>query len=75
MKKIILSLALVSFLWSCKTTNTATTTSSKNEVDVTIDLVNVKDDKVQVTIVPPTFTSETATFMIPKTVPGNVLRR
>lgn len=68
MKKIILSLAVVSMLWSCKTTNTST--ASKNEVDVTIDLINVKDDKVMVTITPPAFTTETATFNIPKTVPG-----
>ena len=39
MKKIILSLAMVSFLWSC--TSTQNVTSTKNEVDVTIDLVNV----------------------------------
>ncbi len=66
MKKIILTLALVSMLWSCKTAQT----SAKNEVDVTIDLVNVKDDKVMVTTVPPTITTETVTFHIPKTVPG-----
>lgn len=66
MKKIILSLTLVSLLWSCKPTTTAT----KNNVDVTIDLVNVKDDKVMVTVVPPAITTETTTFMIPKTVPG-----
>ena len=68
MKKIILSLAMVSFLWSCTSTQNAT--STKNEVDVTIDLVNVKDDKVMVTIATPTFTTETTTFHIPKTVPG-----
>jgi predicted metalloprotease with PDZ domain len=68
MKKIILSLAMVSFLWSCTSTQNAT--STKNEVDVTIDLINVKDDKVMVTIATPTFTTETTTFHIPKTVPG-----
>jgi hypothetical protein len=68
MKKIILSLAMVSFLWSC--TSTQNVTSTKNEVDVTIDLVNVKDDKVMVTITTPTFTTETTSFHIPKTVPG-----
>jgi predicted metalloprotease with PDZ domain len=68
MKKIILSLAMVSFLWSC--TSTQNVTSTKNEVDVTIDLVNVKDDKVMVTIATPTFTTETTSFHIPKTVPG-----
>lgn len=68
MKKIILSLAMVSFLWSC--TSTQNVTSTKNDVDVTIDLVNVKDDKVMVTITTPTFTTETTSFHIPKTVPG-----
>lgn len=68
MKKIFLSLAMVSLLLSC--TSTQNTTSTKNEVDVTIDLVNVKDDKVMVTIATPTFTTETTTFHIPKTVPG-----
>ncbi len=44
MKKILFSLALVSFLWSCNSTQNVA--SHKNEVDVTIDLINVKDDKV-----------------------------
>ena len=67
MKKIIVSLSLVGFLWSCSTTKTATI---QNDVAVTIDLINVKDDKVMVTVIPPTFTSEIATFHFPKTVPG-----
>ena len=67
MKKIILTLALASFLFSC---TTAKTTSKQNDVDVTIDLVNVKEDKVMVSIMAPTFTTETATFNIPKIVPG-----
>jgi predicted metalloprotease with PDZ domain len=68
MKKIILTLALASFLFSCKTATT--TTSKQNDVEVTIDLVNVKEDKVMVSIMAPTFTTETATFNIPKIVPG-----
>ena len=67
MKKIIVSLSLVGFLWSCSTTKTATI---QNDVAVTIDLINVKDDKVMVTVIPPVFTSEIATFHFPKTVPG-----
>jgi predicted metalloprotease with PDZ domain len=68
MKKIFLTLALVSFLFSFKT---ATTTSSKQkDVNVTIDLINIKEDKVMVTILVPTFTTEIATFNIPKIVPG-----
>ena len=67
MKKLILSLAFVGFLWSCSPTQS---TAKQNDVAVTIDLINVKDDKVMVTVTPPTFTSETATFHFPKTVPG-----
>ena len=67
MKKIILSLSFVGFLWSCSPTQT---TAKQNDVAVTIDLINVKDDKVMVTVTPPTFTSETVTFHFPKTVPG-----
>jgi predicted metalloprotease with PDZ domain len=40
------------------------------DVKVAIDLKNVKDDKVQVTIIPPVLDSKTTTFFIPKTVPG-----
>jgi predicted metalloprotease with PDZ domain len=67
MKKIILTLALASFFISCKTGTNATL---KLDVEVTIDLVNVKEDKVMVSIATPTFTTETATFNIPKIVPG-----
>lgn len=67
MKKIFLTLAVASFIWSCKT---GPSSSKKDEVDVLIDLVNVKDDKVMVTIATPTFTTETTTFNMPKTVPG-----
>ena len=69
MRKIILSLAVAGILWSCNSTQNAVATVIK-DVDVTIDLINVKEDKVVVTILTPSFTSETATFHIPKTVPG-----
>ena len=68
MKKIILSLALVTFLWNGAFAQKSKT--KKNEVAVTIDLVNVVDDKVMVSLDAPKFTTETATFHIPKTVPG-----
>lgn len=41
-----------------------------NDVKVAIDLVNVKDDKVMVTITPQPFKTDNVTFFIPKTVPG-----
>ncbi|SEP82001.1 M61 family metallopeptidase [Flavobacterium urocaniciphilum] len=69
MKKILMTIGFAFFLMSCKTSNVASTTT-KNYVSVSIDLVNVKDDKVQVTITNPTITTETTTFNIPKIVPG-----
>jgi hypothetical protein len=40
------------------------------DVKVAIDLKNIKDDKVAVTIIPPAIDTETTTFFIPKIVPG-----
>ena len=68
MKKIVLTLSCAIFLMSCKTSNV--TSTIKNDVSVSIDLVNVTDDKVKVTIINPTITNETTTFNIPKIVPG-----
>ena len=67
MKKLILSLTFVGFLWSCSSTQS---TTKQNDVSVTIDLITIKDDKVMVTVVPPSLSSETVTFNFPKTVPG-----
>ena len=41
-----------------------------NQVNAVIDLNNVKNDKVSVTITPPKFASNEIIFHIPKTVPG-----
>ncbi len=43
---------------------------TSNQVNVIIDLNKVKNDKVMVTITPPTFTSNDIVFHMPKTVPG-----
>ena len=71
MKKILITLSCAILLMSCKTSNaTSAANTSKNNVAVSIDLVNVIDDKVKVTIINPTITTETTTFNIPKIVPG-----
>ncbi len=67
MKKAIYTLAFIGALYSCKTTQT----SKKDQpVVASIDLVNVVEDKVSVTVDPDRFTTENTTFYIPKTVPG-----
>ncbi|RZJ29722.1 MAG: peptidase M61 [Flavobacterium sp.] len=44
--------------------------SKKPEIRVDIDLVNVKDDKVKVTLTPPKFKTDNFTLRFPKIVPG-----
>ncbi len=71
MKKVLITLSCAVFLMSCKTSNVTTATNAtKNNVAVSIDLVNITDDKVKVTITNPTITTETTSFNIPKIVPG-----
>lgn len=67
MRKIVLGLAAVSFLFSCKTQNVV---QPEQPIKAQIDLINVQNDKVEVTVDPDRFTTETTTFYIPKTVPG-----
>ncbi|APG59310.1 peptidase M61 [Christiangramia salexigens] len=67
MKKLIIGIAAISLLFSCKTQNVAT---PKQPIVASINLVDVEDDKVWVTVDPDRFSSEITTFYIPKTVPG-----
>lgn len=71
MKRIIYVLAFSSVLWSCKTTSSITTaTSSKEQVQVAINISDIIEDKVMVTVKAPSITTDEITYHIPKTVPG-----
>jgi len=67
MKKIIYTLTLALSICSMAT---AQKQVDSKQVSVKIDLKNVKDDKVMVTVTPPALTSETTTYFIPKIIPG-----
>ena len=69
MKKILYSIALLSVTFGCKTPQTINKTTIDRTV-VNLDLLNIKDDKVKVTVDPGKFLTEEVTFHIPKTVPG-----
>jgi predicted metalloprotease with PDZ domain len=69
MKKILYTLALAATLWSCKT-GSSTGAAKSNVVDVAINLIDVKDDKVLVTVTPPQIKTDEIVYSIPKTVPG-----
>jgi predicted metalloprotease with PDZ domain len=70
MKKSIIALAFVAFLWSNTTVNAQKKGVSKQDVKVGIDLIDVKDDKVKVTVQAPKTNSDKITYSIPKIVPG-----
>jgi hypothetical protein len=73
MKKSIIALAFVAFLWSNTTVNAQKKGVSKQDVKVGIDLIDVKDDKVKVTVQAPKTNSDKITYSIPKIVPGTYL--
>ena len=69
MKKIFYTVALAVTFWSCKT-GTTSGGAKNNTVEVNINLVDVKDDKVLVTVTPPAIKTDEVVYSIPKTVPG-----
>jgi predicted metalloprotease with PDZ domain len=70
MKKIVFALAFVSVLWSCKTANSSVASSLKEGIQVNINLNEIKDDKVLVTIKSPKIKTDEVIYNVPKTVPG-----
>ncbi|WP_395062082.1 peptidase M61 [Flavobacterium sp.] len=71
MKKIILSLTVLTLLFSCKpTASTTQQLTDKKDVSVTINLNTIVDDKVMVTVNAPKFTTDEVVYHIPKIIPG-----
>lgn len=70
MKKIIFALAFSSFLWTSKATTLKTPDSKKEQIEVNINLTDVKDDQVLVTVKAPKIKTDEITYSLPKTVPG-----
>jgi len=70
MKKIFLAFVFATALWSCKTTNITTAVSRKNEIQVSINLSDIKNDKVLVTVNAPTILTDNIIYRLPKMVPG-----
>jgi predicted metalloprotease with PDZ domain len=70
MKKIIFAFAFASVLWSCKTAGTSATTTKKEQIEVAINLNEINNDKVMVTVNAPSISTDEITYHIPKTVPG-----
>lgn len=69
MKRISYLFVLGLLLNGCGSTKNLVSTETPT-IMATIDLVNVTDDKVNVSVDPGVFTSDDVTFYIPETVPG-----
>lgn len=69
MKKVVY-LFLIGMVINACGTGKALVTADKAPVKANIDLINVVDDKVMVTVDPGAFRSDEVSFFIPKTVPG-----
>ena len=67
MKKTVLSIL---FITAFSTGVFAQKKAINEEVKATIDLINVKEDKVLVTVLAPEFGKSEVIYQIPKTVPG-----
>lgn len=67
MKKTVLSIL---FVMAFSTSVLAQKKAVNEEVKVSIDLINVKEDKVLVTVLAPEFGKSEVIYQIPKTVPG-----
>ncbi|HET8885491.1 MAG TPA: peptidase M61 [Salinimicrobium sp.] len=70
MKKLLICLGIASTIVACKSSSTSTTESEDQSIVATLDLVNIQNDQVKVTIDPAKITQEELKFFIPKTVPG-----
>src|SRR5690554_4450119 len=69
MRKLMYFLAVLSLSYSCKTTQDLDPVTPQH-VEVKIDLINVQNDRVMVSVDPGRFTSDQTIFYIPTTVPG-----
>ncbi|WP_264566759.1 peptidase M61 [Flavobacterium sp. N3904] len=70
MKKILFVFAFTSIFWPSKANSTTPVDSKKEEIEVNINLIDVKDDQVLVTVKAPKIKTSEITYSLPKTVPG-----
>jgi predicted metalloprotease with PDZ domain len=70
MKKIVFSIAIATLIWSCKPAAVISSQAVNNEVKVTINLKEIKEDKVAVVVNSPTITTNEIVYHIPKIIPG-----
>lgn len=70
MKKVIALLALGGLVIGCGTKNVSNDLATNNPILTKVDLVNVANDKVPVTVDPGRFVQDTVIYYLPKVVQG-----
>jgi predicted metalloprotease with PDZ domain len=70
LKKYVFVLVSVGILSSCGTKNLTNDLAADNPIAAQLDLVNIDDDKVTVSINPGRFVSDTVTYRLPRVVQG-----
>ena len=70
MKKILFAFAFSTMLYSCKTASSTAITAAKEVIQVHINLNEIKEDKVLVTVKSPKIKTDEVIYYVPKTVPG-----
>ena len=73
MKKILFAFAFSSLFWVSNASNSSTISplnAKKESIEVTINLTDVKEDQVFVTVKAPKIKTSEITYSLPKTVPG-----
>ncbi|WP_420401104.1 peptidase M61 [Flagellimonas sp.] len=70
MKRFLTLMILSGLAMSCKTKNISNDLATQNPITAQLDLVNLENDKVQVTIDPGRFVSDTVVYRLPRVVQG-----
>jgi predicted metalloprotease with PDZ domain len=72
MKKLFFIILFTSLFWNCKTGNSSSHIASKakNTIQVDVNLIDIKDDRVFVSVKLPKTNTKEVVYHLPKTVPG-----
>lgn len=72
MKKIFFIILFTTLFWNCKTgsSSSSITSKAKNNIQVDINLIDIKDDRVFVSVKLPKIHNNEIVYRLPKTIPG-----
>jgi predicted metalloprotease with PDZ domain len=69
-RNLFLFLFILALLTSCSSVKQGTGSATSEKMQVAIDLVNVTNDQVSVTVIPPAIKTTTTSYQLPKIIPG-----